>query len=62
VLRAEVGVEADLRAEGNDFSATLGYEETQRVMSRFIELGGQTEAGERRLGELVGELWPQADR
>ncbi|MFT6391909.1 MAG: enoyl-CoA hydratase/carnithine racemase [Ilumatobacter sp.] len=62
VLRAEVGVEADLRAEGNDFSATLGYEETQRAMSRFIELGGQTEAGERRLGELAGELWPQADR
>jgi enoyl-CoA hydratase/carnithine racemase len=62
VLRSEVGVEADLLAEGNDFSATLGSEETQGAMARFMELGGQTAAGERRLGELAGELWPQAGR
>lgn len=61
VLRAEIGVEAGLLAEGNDFSATLGSEETQGAMARFIESGGQTEVGERRLGDLAGEIWPQAD-
>jgi enoyl-CoA hydratase/carnithine racemase len=56
VLRAEAGVEADLLAESGAFNATLGVDATQSLMQRFIEVGGQTPEGERRLGELAGEL------
>jgi enoyl-CoA hydratase/carnithine racemase len=56
VVRAESGVEDQLLAEGNAFNATLGGDDTQRRMRRFLELGGQTPDGERRLGELAGQL------
>jgi enoyl-CoA hydratase/carnithine racemase len=56
VLRAEAGVHDDLLAEGNAFSATLGEPDTRRAMQRFLEIGGQTPDGERRLGALAGDL------
>jgi enoyl-CoA hydratase/carnithine racemase len=56
VLRSEIGVYADLLAEGEAFNATLSSELTQQAMRRFSAVGGQTADGERRLGELVGEL------
>ena len=56
VLRAEKDVVADLLAEGAAFQATLGGAGTREAMQRFMVNGGQTPAGELRLGELAGEL------
>jgi enoyl-CoA hydratase/carnithine racemase len=56
VVRAEVGVEADLLAETVAFNATLAGDETQQRMQRFLDAGGQTPDGERRLGALAAEL------
>ncbi len=56
VLRSDAGVEPALLAEGAAFDRTLGHDRTQAAMRRFLELGGQTPDGERRLGELAGEL------
>jgi enoyl-CoA hydratase/carnithine racemase len=36
--------------------AALAAPESRALMADFLARGGQTEAGERRLGELVGEL------
>jgi len=56
VVGAEVGVEADLLAETIAFNGTLGSDDTHDRMQRFIDAGGQTPEGERRLGQLAGEL------
>ncbi|MET0459539.1 MAG: enoyl-CoA hydratase/isomerase family protein [Ilumatobacteraceae bacterium] len=56
VVRAESGVTDQLLAEGRAFNATLADAATQSAMRRFLERGGQTPDGERRLGELAGEL------
>ena len=56
VLRAEKDVVADLLAEGAAFQATLGGAGAREAMQRFMTNGGQTPAGELRLGELAGEL------
>jgi enoyl-CoA hydratase/carnithine racemase len=56
VLRAEREVVPDLLAEAAMFNATLGDDASHAAMRRFLELGGQTPAGELRLGELAGEL------
>ena len=56
VVRAEIGVESDLLAETVAFNATLASDDTQDRMQRFLDAGGQTPEGERRLGELAGEL------
>jgi len=56
IVRAEVGVEADLLAETIAFNETLGSDETHDRMERFMNAGGQTPEGERRLGALAGEL------
>ena len=56
VLLADKGVVDDLHAEGAAFQATLGGEGTRAAMQRFLATGGQTPAGERRLGDLAGEL------
>ncbi len=61
VLQADGDLTADLLAEGDAFAATLGDDETRRAMARFLELGGQTPDGERRLGELAGELADEPD-
>jgi hypothetical protein len=36
--------------------AALAAPESRALMADFLARGGQTESGERRLGELVGEL------
>jgi enoyl-CoA hydratase/carnithine racemase len=56
VVRAELGIESDLLAETAAFNATLESDDTQARMQRFLDAGGQTPAGERRLGDLVAEL------
>jgi enoyl-CoA hydratase/carnithine racemase len=56
VLRSEFGVDADLLHEGGAFNATLADADTQAAMRRFLTRGGQTPDGERRLGDLAGEL------
>jgi enoyl-CoA hydratase/carnithine racemase len=56
IVRAEQGVTDQLLAEGRAFNATLSDPATHTAMTRFLELGGQTPDGERRLGELAGEL------
>ena len=56
VLRAEGDLRSDLISESNSFDGTLAGDATRRSMQRFLELGGQTAAGERRLGELAGEI------
>jgi enoyl-CoA hydratase/carnithine racemase len=56
VVRAEAGVVEQLLAEGHAFSGTLGDAGTRAAMERFLERGGQTPDGERRLGALAGEL------
>ena len=56
VVRSEAGVEADLLAETIAFNATLGRDVTHERMQRFLDMGGQTPEGERRLGALAGEL------
>ena len=53
VLRAEKEVEADLLAEGNAFSGTLGGPGTREAMERFLRDGGQTKKGELALGDLL---------
>ena len=61
VLAAESGVTDHLLAEGGAFNATLGEPSTQGAMRAFLELGGQTPDGERRLGELAGEIGGSPD-
>ena len=56
VLRTEKGVQEDLLAEGNAFSATLGHPDTVAAMAAFLAGGGQTREGELRLGDLAAEL------
>ena len=56
VLRAEHGVVADLQAEAAGFQGTLSGPGTREAMQRFLASGGQTPAGEARLGALCGEL------
>ena len=56
VLSAETGLEAGLLDESLGFQQLLRTEEAQRAMRRFLERGGQTRAGELRLGALCAEL------
>ncbi|MEM9040227.1 MAG: enoyl-CoA hydratase/isomerase family protein [Actinomycetota bacterium] len=54
VVAAETAVHEHLLAEGHAFNQTLAG--AQDAMRRFLDLGGQTPEGERRLGDLAGEL------
>ena len=56
VLRSEHGIEEQLLAEGSAFGALLANPETADALAAFMERGGQTVEGERRLGALAGEL------
>jgi enoyl-CoA hydratase/carnithine racemase len=56
VLRAEGDLNADLLAEGADFLACLPEQSARQAMERFLDSGGQTIEGERRLGDLAGSL------
>lgn len=59
VLTAEPDWSAGLLDEGLGFQQLLRTPEAQRAMRRFLERGGQTREGERRLGALCADL---ADR
>jgi enoyl-CoA hydratase/carnithine racemase len=52
VLRAEHGVFEQLLAEGDAFRRTLPEQTTQAALRRFLQHGGQTVDGERRLSAL----------
>lgn len=56
VVLSEHGVVDDLLAETIAFDATLALDETHERMQRFLDAGGQTPEGERRLGQLAAEL------
>ena len=56
VLRAEHGVMSDLQAEAAAFQSTLSDPATRAAMAGFLANGGQTPAGEGRLGALCAEL------
>ncbi len=55
VLLAEKNMGSDLLLEATEFNATLGGPGTRQAMSRFLERGGQTREGERRLEELLSQ-------
>jgi enoyl-CoA hydratase/carnithine racemase len=56
VLAGEAGVHEDLLAEGDLFNGVLSDPAGRAAMEKFLSLGGQTPEGERRLGDLAGEL------
>ena len=56
VLRSEHAIDDELLAEGAAFNALLGGDDTNAALASFMSRGGQTPGGERRLGELAGEL------
>ncbi len=56
VLHAEQGVVDHLHVEAAAFQGTLSGTGTLEAMQRFLAEGGQTPAGEGRLGELAAEL------
>jgi enoyl-CoA hydratase/carnithine racemase len=56
VLAAEPDWTDGLLDESFGFQQLLRTPEAQRAMRRFLERGGQTRAGERRLGALCSEL------
>jgi enoyl-CoA hydratase/carnithine racemase len=56
VVRAEAGVVEQLLAEAHAFSGTLAEPRARAAMEHFLERGGQTPEGERRLGALAAEL------
>jgi enoyl-CoA hydratase/carnithine racemase len=56
VLRAETDVPRHLLDEAAAFSRTYPTDDAQRAMTAFMTRGGQTVAGELRLGALAAEL------
>ena len=56
VLAAEPSSRSGLLDEGLGFQQLLRTPEAQRALRRFLERGGQTRAGELRLGALCAEL------
>jgi enoyl-CoA hydratase/carnithine racemase len=56
IVTAEAAVTEHLLADAEAFAATLREPSAQAAMRRFLEIGGQTPDGERRLGQLAGEL------
>jgi enoyl-CoA hydratase/carnithine racemase len=58
IVHAERGVVEHLLSEGHAFADLLGVPASRVAMRRFLERGGQTPDGERRLGDLAAELSP----
>ncbi len=56
VVRAEQELGNDLLAEATAFSSLLGNADSRDAMTSFLARGGQTREGERRLGDLAGEI------
>ena len=61
VLRAEKDLPADLLDEIRGFFRTLGNDAARQAMQAFLRQGGQTVAGEQRLGALASELQLNGD-
>lgn len=59
VVAADADLGTDLLFEAGAFDRALGDPAARSAMQRFLAAGGQTPAGERRLGALVGELDPE---
>ena len=62
VTRSDGALTELLLAEGAAFDATLMSSQSRDAMQRFLDHGGQTPDGERRLGELIGESGPVDER
>lgn len=56
VLRSDGDLKSDLLTESGEFNRLLGTPRAQEAMRNFMERGGQTIAGESRLGELAAEI------
>ena len=56
VVRADQELGDDLLAEATAFSSLLGNADSRDAMTAFLAHGGQTPEGERRLGDLAGEI------
>lgn len=56
VLRADGNLEPDLLTESGEFNRLLGRPRAQTAMRNFMANGGQTVAGETRLGDLAAEI------
>lgn len=56
VLRSDGNLEPDLLTESGEFNRLLGKPRAQTAMRNFMERGGQTVAGESRLGDLAAEI------
>lgn len=56
VLRSESPVDDVLLSEGAAFNRLLADSDARDAMRSFMDRGGQTPEGERRLGELAAEL------
>lgn len=56
VLQAEGNLDADLVKEANAIDSLTSHPDTQTALRRFLDIGGQTVDGERRLGELAGQI------
>jgi enoyl-CoA hydratase/carnithine racemase len=52
----ELSLREGMLEEAHLFQQTLRDPEAQRRMQRFVDLGGQTRAGELRLTDLISEL------
>ncbi len=53
---AEKELEEGLKDEAHNFQLTLRTDDAQTNMRKFLELGGQTPEGEKRMGDLAREV------
>ena len=56
ILRSDHNIHDELLQEAIGFNKLLADPRAQTAMQNFMERGGQTSEGEKRLGELAGEL------
>jgi enoyl-CoA hydratase/carnithine racemase len=56
ILRSDHNIHDELLQEAIGFNKLLADPRAQTAMQNFMERGGQTSDGEKRLGELAGEL------
>ena len=56
VLRSDHNITEELLEEATGFNRLLADPRAQTAMQNFMERGGQSEDGEKRLGELAGEI------
>lgn len=56
ILRSDHNIHDELLQEAIGFNKLLADPRAQTAMQNFMERGGQTSEGEKRLGELAGEI------